>query len=312
MRIRFEKCLFVLAGVIGFVLAVDLLLAGIKPSPIKSSDDLQKIRQTLSKLKPIHKKLGKPEPGEWLAQHPEQGQTFLQYNRSRPVRFTAKRDKLYIQPLGNFSKQQKELVKSSSEYLACYFDCPVKILEAISLKEIPDSAQRIHPRWGDHQVLTSYVLEQLLAPNLPPDAAAMLAFSSLDLWPGDNWNFVFGQASLRNRVGVWSFYRHGKTDGTQDEYRTCLKRTIKVASHETGHMLSMNHCTAWKCNMQGSNSLPESDRHPLHLCPECHAKIMLATGCDPKARFRKLADYFKKNQMKREQEFCQQSLERIK
>jgi archaemetzincin len=30
-----------------------------------------------------------------------------------------------------------------------------------------------------------------------------------DLYPEPSWNFVFGQASLNERVGVYSFARYG-------------------------------------------------------------------------------------------------------
>ena len=38
---------------------------------------------------------------------------------------------------------------------------------------------------------------------LPKDAFAFVAFTSSDLWPGEGWNFVFGQASMEGRIGVW-------------------------------------------------------------------------------------------------------------
>ena len=38
----------------------------------------------LARLLPLHTKLGSPQPGDWLAEHKEPGQTYLQYVRSRP------------------------------------------------------------------------------------------------------------------------------------------------------------------------------------------------------------------------------------
>lgn len=37
----------------------------------------------------------------------------------------------------------------------------------------------------------------------------MIAFTNADLWPGEGWNYVFGQASLADHVGVWSIHRYG-------------------------------------------------------------------------------------------------------
>ena len=96
-------------------------------------------------------------------------------------------------------------------------------------------------------------------------------------------------ASLRERVGVWSIFRNGDPDAGDAAYRLCLLRTLKTAAHETGHMLSMRHCTAYECNMCGSNHRGESDRRPIACCPECVAKICWACDADPIARYRRLA-----------------------
>ena len=257
-----------------------------------------KIHQVRKKLIPLHKELGKPKPGEWLANHKESGQTFNQYTRIRPNILTAQRNKLYVQPIGKFTEKQKELIRLSSEFLSIYFNCKVETLKTISEDGIPASAQRKHPNWGDHQLLTTHILNKVLAPKLPRDAFATIAFTSSDLWPGDGWNFVFGYASFRDRVGVWSLYRHGDPDESEKAFKKCLLRTIKVATHETGHMFSIQHCIKFECNMQGSNSLPESDSQPMHLCPECHSKILFATGANPTKRYRRLIEFCKKHNLK--------------
>jgi archaemetzincin len=146
-----------------------------------------------------------------------------------------------------------------------------------------------------------------LAPDLPGDAFATIAFTSSDLWPGDGWNFVFGYASFRDRVGVWSLSRFGNPDEDEEAFKKCLLRTIKVATHETGHMFSIQHCIRFQCNMQGSNSLPESDSQPLALCPECHAKILFATGANPIARYEKLIEFCQIHGLTEQLEFFKKS-----
>ena len=122
------------------------------------------------------------------------------------------------------------------------------------------------------------MLDQVLRPRLPADASTYLALTTSDLWPGEGWNFVFGQASLNQRVGVWSIARNGDPHGDEHGLPLCLLRTLKTASHETGHMFSMPHCTLYECNMCGSNHRQEADRRPLWLCPCCLAKLCHATG----------------------------------
>jgi archaemetzincin len=269
------------------------------------------LRKATEKLRPLHMRLGRPRPGDWLDQHPEPGQTFSQYVASNPVIPTTRRRVIYVQPLGDFSKTQRKIIILTVDFMGRYFGLPVKVQEDIPLSVLPGTARRVHPSWGDRQILTTYVLERVLRPALPGDAVAYIAFTTSDLWPGRGWNFVFGQASLRERVGVWSIYRNGNPDASADAFRLCLLRTIKTATHEMGHMLSMLHCTAYECNMCGSNHREESDRRPLALCPECVAKIWWAARTDPIERYRKLAAFCRAHGLEAEQRFYEKSLDAL-
>jgi archaemetzincin len=113
----------------------------------------------------------------------------------------------------------------------------------------------------------------LLLPDRPDDALAYLAHTARDLWPGDGCNFVFGGAKLRDRVGVWSIYRNGHPAKGGEAFCLCLRRTVMVAAHETGHILTMQHCTAHRCVMNGVNHQAERDSRPLNPCPVCSRKL---------------------------------------
>ena len=266
-----------------------------------------KLRPVVEKLRPVHTKIQPPGPSDWLANHKEPGQSFGEYLRCRPVVPQGKRKVLYIQPVGDFTASQQRVVKLTAEYMRLCFGIEVRFRESVPLSVIPEKSQRVHPSWGVKQVHAGYILDNVLKPRLPADAAAMLGFTASDLWPGKNWNFVFGLASLRERVGVWSVNRNGDPDENQEAFRLCLRRTIKTAVHETGHMFSMLHCTAYECCMCGSNHREESDRRPLYLCPECVAKLCWATGQDPVERYRKLAGFCKKSGLEEECAFFKRS-----
>jgi archaemetzincin len=273
----------------------------------------ERLAGAIEKLRPLHRKLGPPRPGDWRAgpgRH-EPGQTFAQYLRCRPVRPIGKRRVIYVQPLGEFTKTQRKIIDLAADFMGRYFALPVKVRKDLPLSIIPKSARRVHPTWGVKQILSTYVLEKVLVPRLPTDAAAYIAFTTSDLWPGRGWNFVFGQASLRQRVGVWSIYRNGNPDASGAAFRLCLVRTLKTASHETGHMFSMLHCTAYECNMCGSNHRAESDRRPLYLCPECAAKVCWATRTEPVSRCRKLRQFARKNGLADEAAFYAKSVEAL-
>ncbi|MGO8750087.1 MAG: archaemetzincin [Thermoguttaceae bacterium] len=268
--------------------------------------------EPFQKLLPLHKKLGPPEPGDWLTEHFEPGQTYWEYVHGQPVKPEGQRRVIYVQPLGTFTQTQRKIVGLAAEYMGLYFGLPTRLRESLPLNLIPAKARRKHPSWGIDQILSTYVLKKVLAPRLPKDAVASIAFTASDLWPGEGWNFVFGQASLGERVGVWSIYRYGDPDQNDEAWRLCLLRTLKVGTHETGHMFSMQHCTLYECNMCAGNHLAEMDRYPLWLCPQCLAKLCWATGADPAKRFERLAEFSKKQGMKREQEFFEQSLARLR
>jgi archaemetzincin len=263
------------------------------------------------KLRPLHTTLGKPQPGDWLEAHREPGQTFRQYWLCRPVLPVGKRRVLYIQPLGTFSETQRKIVDLTAEFMRCYFALPVKVARPLPLSIIPAKARRVHPTWGVKQILSTYVLDKVLVPRLPPDAAACIAFTPSDLWPGRGWNYVFGQASLTQRVGVWSLHRNGDPDAGEAAFRLCLLRTLKTATHETGHMFSMEHCIAYECNMCGSNHLTEADSRPLALCPQCLPKLCWAMKTEMIPRYRKLWLFATKHGLKAEAAIYAKSIQAL-
>jgi len=269
---------------------------------------VDQLRAAMEKLRPLARKLGKPGPSDWLANHPEPGQTFEEYLASRPVGPTKERRTIYVQPLGDFTPAQRKIITLTADFMGRYFNLPVKVKEDLPLSLIPARARRVHPSWGMKQILSTHVLDEVLAPRLPKDAVAYIAFTTSDLWPGEGWNFVFGQASLTERVGVWSIFRNGDPE---KELRLCLLRTMKTATHETGHMFSIQHCTLYECNMCGSNHREESDRRPIACCPECVAKLWWITGADPVERYRKLAEFCREQGLKAEQELYEKSIQAL-
>jgi archaemetzincin len=273
-----------------------------------ADDSLTTLRNFIDKLRPLHTKLGEPKPGDWLSIHNEPGQTFREYIGSNPVLPTSNRRTIYVQPLGVFSPTQYKIIMLTTDFMGRYFSLPVKVKENLPLSIIPPEARRVHPTLGDKQILTFYVLNKVLRPRLPKDAVTYIAFTTSDLWPGRGWNFVFGQATLRDRVGVWSIYRNGDPDAGPAAFRLCLLRTMKTATHEMGHMFSMFHCTAYQCNMCGSNHRKESDSRPIACCPECVAKIWWATKSDSIDRYRKLADFCKEHGFRSEETFYEKSI----
>lgn len=268
-------------------------------------------------LTPLHPRLSKPQPGDWLAEHDEKGQSFDAYVRGDPALpdlapGEGHRRFLYVQPLGHLGDGNRRIVATTAAFMERFFSLEVRVEKPLPLSLVPASARRRHPTWGMEQLLTRHVLEEVMKPRLPDDAAAYISFTASDLWPGKGWNFVFGQAMLHERVGVWSVYRNGDPDKSDDSFRLALRRAMKIAVHETGHMFSIEHCTAHRCVMNGANSQRESDAAPMWLCPQCMAKITWATRVDPIERYERLGAFMDELDFEDESAFYRRSADALR
>ncbi len=256
------------------------------PEVKKEHSDL---RASIKKIEPFFQPMGKPEAYDWLGSHNEPGQTFNEYLASNPSKPEKNRDAIYILPLGTFSSEQRKLIQTTSEFLEAFFDLPVKHMKARSLPAIPSNSRR-NRFTGKRQFKTGHILEEILAPALPKDAAALIALTREDLYSDDSTNYVFGQASFNKGVGVWSLDR--LDDNTSSS--NYLLRILKIAAHETGHMFSLRHCTKYECLMSGTNHLGETDRRPLDACPECTAKICWLSEISLTEHYRRLIAFCRK------------------
>jgi archaemetzincin len=233
--------------------------------------------------------------GDWLVGQKEAGETFEEYIASNPTLPTAERRTIYIQPIGTFSAEQKRAIQLSADYMKAFYNLPVKLNREMPLGTVPKEKSRKIEYRNNLQIRTNYFLDDVLPKILPADAAALIAFTNYDLYPGETWHFVFGQATFSERVGVYSLYRFADPRTGKIDPESLLSRTLKIAMHETGHMFSMKHCTKYECLMSGTNHLDETDRRPLDNCPECMAKLAWAMNYDPVERYNNLAAFWKKN-----------------
>lgn len=237
-----------------------------------------------------YRPLPPPRASDWLSVHPERGQSYEAWVRSPAAVPTNERTRMYVQPLGTLDSRTPSL-GHVRDFARAYFGLEVVVLEALDLASLTLTTRR-HPTEGHRQICSADLLA-LLAGRLPDDAACMLGVTTTDLYPDPRWSFVFGQASLRARVGVCSFARYDPRfygeRWTDDARRRILHRGCKVLAHETGHMLGIHHCVFYHCVMNGSNNLEESDARPLEPCPIDLRKLHHATDIDPIERWRRLS-----------------------
>lgn len=233
-----------------------------------------------------------PGRGDWLANHEEPGQTFDQFARSGANRPDSRRKKVYFLPIGDFPPEKSPSLKKLKQFADAFFGLPAEVLPAAEIER--SFTSRINTGTGQRQLLTRDILAWL-KPRVPPDGFFILGVTMTDLYPDDDWNYVFGQASLRERVGVYSFARYdprffgGEAD--DDVERLMLLRSCKVLGHEGGHMFGMPHCIYFNCLLNGSNHLAEADSQPLHLCPVCLRKLHQSVGFDVERRYERLRTF---------------------
>ncbi|MCK6460367.1 MAG: archaemetzincin [Planctomycetes bacterium] len=238
--------------------------------------------------KGLFRRLRPPEPGEWLWVYPEEGQTFAEYRASDPVRPTAERRTVYIAPFLTRPAGDPALLPAMKGLLSASFAAEVRILPP---RPLPSGAY-VRAR----RQVSAFALAPHLVRELPGDALFVLAVTDRDLFVGD-LSHAFGWGSLKLRVGVLSTARLG----AEADPALARRRAMTLALHEAGHLLSLPHCTFYRCLMNGALTVEEADARPAALCPVCRAKLCWNLGItDPMDRERSLAGAFAAAGMERD------------
>jgi archaemetzincin len=273
---------------------------------------LEVIRQARASLWPEDTRdftrLAMPGVGDWLATFREEPQSLERYKFTCRTRPAQQRNAIVLQPLVEAgaaqSAEEKQLLETLREYCETFFQLPTRIATPL---ELPDFTRRstfeLHQGRYSRQYDANKLLERFLVKRLPDDAVAFLGITMADLW-SSNLNYVFGIGSLNWHVGVYSlcryfpeFWGEGRKPGDKE---LALSRACKLLNHETGHIFGLSHCVFYHCSMNGTNSLAETDRAPLHYCPICHRKLQWNIGFDPLKRYAELYAFYQKHNLPQE------------
>lgn len=255
------------------------------------ADSVTEITNFTDKLQTSFEPYGKAPDFTWRYLHPEEKYEPIElYIRNNPTSINKKQNKIYISPMGEFSSVQYQIIQETVLYIEAFYGLDVNLLNVIAMPEVPDNKKR--KREDGLQYNATFLIDDYLNLDTLKDAAVLIALTGYDLYPKDDWNFVFGMASLQKRVGVWSMKRFGDPLCDSLSYRICLDRTRKVATHEIGHMFSIKHCVRYPCVMNGSNCMEETDVHPLVLCPDCLAKLSWNLNQHPSQHLQRMSHYW--------------------
>jgi archaemetzincin len=235
-----------------------------------------------------------PPPGahDWLSVSKEKGQTFDRFTHTSSNRPAGTREHLYLRPVGSWSGHS-ELLQRLQRFASVFFMRDVRVLPTLEVEGSGITTR--HNRFTDVTQLKTRDILPLLASSLPPDAWCVLGLTLYDLYPHDTWSFVFGEALLDDRVGIFSVARYDPAfyGKRADDPSLLLRRSCKVLAHEACHMFGIRHCVYFNCLMNGSNHLEESDRRPPHLCPVDLRKLHWTLGFDIAGRYRRLHDFWR-------------------
>ena len=286
--------------------------ADIRRAAIGPLDALSPVLRAALESESDFRPIQKPGTDDWLSSHREVPQNFLDFQRSDPRQPDATRRVIYLLPLGAFQAGQSPPLERLQRFAAAYFQMEVKTLPVTTGSNF---TTRLNPNTKNRQVLTVDVLK-FLQTRLPTDAFCLLAITMDDLYPDPSWNFVFGQASFYEGVGVYSFARYdpafyGQHRGSDYE-SILLRRSCKVLVHETGHMFGVGHCVFFACVMNGSNHLGESDSRPFHLCPVCLRKLQWSVNWDMVKRDESLAALYHEFGFEKESNWTEARLTKMK
>ena len=235
----------------------------------------RKIYQSTRSLLPMAQPLHTPRYGEWRSQIREPEQDFGAYvTDSRRVQGV-----MIIQPIGSLEPDQMAAIPHLLDAMAHFFGMTAVCYPAIPLDSLPKQCFRV--QHGYRQINAENLMAHILQPKVKGEVSAVLALTNLDIYPGDQWPFesAYGWSSFHSGTSVLSTNQI-MAPGAADKGQNLLRLT-KLSLHELCHTFTMKHCATYSCLMNGCSDIEENDEKPLLLCPDCLAKLSLATGRSP-------------------------------
>jgi archaemetzincin len=86
--------------------------------------------------------------------------------------------------------------------------------------------------------------------------------------------FVFGEAEMPGRAGVFSIHRlREEFYGLPENPELLEGRAVRELRHEVGHLHGLSHCPDWSCVMSSSHSVERVDSKGERYCAECDARL---------------------------------------
>ena len=182
--------------------------------------------------------------------------------------------RIYVQPLGNgISDTEAAFVQ---EALRAFFDVEVPLLDRIALPK-----EAFYPPRNRHRA--EKILD-FLAPRLPEDGFRILGLTGGDISTTkdnfEDWG-ILGLATIDGRSSVISSFRCKRKVKNADHAKI---RLGKVAVHEIGHTLGLEHCPSVGCIMEDAGGTVATSDREYDLCSACRRLLSRAGHALDEAR----------------------------
>ncbi len=186
---------------------------------------------------------------------------------ARPCAAAADRKLLYVQPLGDeLPAADAALVATAIESLIGW---EVRTLDRIPLPA--DAFYKPRRRWRADKLL------DVLDGRLPKGGARILGLTGADIstTKGDVFDWgVLGLGRIDGASGVISLFRCRKGARAAAHAR---ERLAKVAVHEVGHTLGLDHCPNRGCLMEDADGRVATCDREYDFCAHCR-KLLANAG----------------------------------
>jgi len=174
----------------------------------------------------------------------------------------AARGRITVEALGQV---ERLLLGSIAQALRSAYGLPVVVADA----------RRYLGRRGFHARRRQYnanVLLDGLWDRAPERAGCLVGITRMGIYvPG--FNFLFGLSYIGGHAALVSL-EPLRADGAAA--RVVRERAAKIAVHETGHALGLEHCRESGCVMNYSDRLARLDREGIGFGPNCRRKLRRA------------------------------------
>lgn len=181
-----------------------------------------------------------------------------------PASAAPRRPLIVLQPLG--SKLGDRQILAVRRAIVAFYDVDVQIARR---RALPNSAY--YPPRKRHR---ADKLLDWLEPQVPKGARLVLALTASDIsttkLPYKDWG-VLGLATLDGKVSIISLFRCRRRARSA---RHALVRLMKVAVHEVGHNLGLDHCPHRGCLMEDARGSVLTTDRERDLCSTCRRKLM--------------------------------------